>query len=296
MFKPKAAAGLGALALALAASTGPASASTLNPPPGYRIIGASGWEFTFQPSAPPAQSAPTQSLSAPAVGSAANPVGAGHWILMANGGVVNQGGATWYGSPASQFPSGVPSTPVAIAATPDGKGYWVLSKAGNVWNYGDATWYGSPYGKTSSPMTSITATSTGYLVVDDYGNVFNYNTSWCGSPISEGKASGGYVSIAAAAGGGYYVGSSYGGIFNFPYSANVGQGCPSSILPWYGSAAAAHETLPAPVVAIQVARSTTGYRQMLQNGNVQSYGGATWNGAVPSQGWSTNAIGFLQGA
>ena len=58
----------------------------------------------------------------------------GYWAYTACGNVIQEAGATWYGSEAGSI-----SNEVGVAATPDGGGYWLITATGTVYAYGDAT-------------------------------------------------------------------------------------------------------------------------------------------------------------
>lgn len=259
-----------AAAVAAIASATPAAAfATTIPGPGYRAIQKSGTEYayndvtstftTVQPNVPvPAGDQ--------VVAAAANPVGPGHWLLLSSGGVLAEGGAPWFGSPAAQFHTAVPaSSPMGIAALPDGLGYYVLFANGSVFNYGTATWKGSPYqayGGHAPPMWSIATTATGYLVTGFSGGVYNYGTTWYGSPRALGVVTTKFsaagwpnfpVQILAAPNGGYYVLGLNASVWAFN-------------APWYGSPYQQFGDYGFPFL-MELTRDGTGYRV----GNI--YGG-----------------------
>lgn len=295
-----------AAAVAAITSAIPATAFAATAPgPGYRFIGQSGVEYAFSTSS----STPTvvqPNVPVPTgnqvVAAAANPVGPGHWLLLSSGGVLAEGGATWYGSPAAQFHTSTPaSTPVGIAALPDGLGYYVLFQNGSVFNYGAATWKGSPYqaygGHPGTPsMIGIAATSTGYLVLGgmrDGGGVHNYGTPWYGSPrashVVNYNMDSGVVNaperIAAAPNGGYYVLGAHGSVW--AYNA-----------PWYGSPYQQHGQNNVSAL-LAVSRSGTGYRIAATVGGdpVYAYGsdntGTCASNECPSPPFTMNGNNFV---
>lgn len=192
---------------------------------------------------------------------AAAPSGQGYWIATPQGGVLNRGGATWYGSPLSQYHGPTASAVVGIAATPDGKGYYVTTASGAVYPYGDARWQGSAtHVRLPSPVVGIATSGSGYLLVTARGNVLNYGTAWRGS-VANLPVPGSIVGIASE-GGGYVLASSVGNVFNFG-------------TPWRGSVAGLH--VPFPVVG--VAAEGNGYLLLGQHGSVYNFS-AVWHGSA----------------
>lgn len=83
--------------------------------------------------------APTVPSSAPVVGFAPTPSGAGYWQAAADGGVFAFGDAGFFGSLGGQ-PLNAPI--VAIAAHPSGAGYWLTGADGGVFAFGAAAYLG----------------------------------------------------------------------------------------------------------------------------------------------------------
>jgi len=67
--------------------------------------------------------------------------GQGYYMVFADGGVLNFGDATYFGSMAGEE---LYAPVVAAACTPSGKGYWLLAADGGVFCFGDAQFLGTP--------------------------------------------------------------------------------------------------------------------------------------------------------
>ena len=74
----------------------------------------------------------------------------GYWLVASDGGILNYGGAHFYGSTGSlQLNAPI----VGMAATPDAAGYWLLASDGGIFAFGDAIFYGSAGGRhLNAPM------------------------------------------------------------------------------------------------------------------------------------------------
>lgn len=90
-------------------------------------------------------------LNAPIVGMVADPEGSGYWLIAADGGIFNFGGAPFYGSTYSLGLTGLTgSRPldapiVDVYPSQDGRGYYMVAADGGVFNFGDAKFSGSAY-------------------------------------------------------------------------------------------------------------------------------------------------------
>ncbi|WP_298347067.1 hypothetical protein [Ferrimicrobium sp.] len=193
-------------------------------------------------------------LAAPIVGMAANPTGAGYWLVAADGGVFDFGGAPFKGSTYTYGITGLSgahplSAPiVAIIPTPDGGGYWLVAADGGVFDFGNAKFFGSTY-------------TQGYTGLN--GN----------HPIS-GRIVGG---AAAPNGTGYWLVSSTGTVYNFGSAPNEGD----TMTKGYTGLSGNHP-LPAPVVSIAADPAGTGYWLAGSDGAVYNFGSAPNEGDVPS--------------
>ena len=93
----------------------------------------------------------THPLSAPIVGMATTPNGAGYWLVGADGGIFNFGDAGFYGNTYSLGLSGLGgshplvSQVVGIVPTANGGGYWMATQAGFIYSFGDADFLGNTY-------------------------------------------------------------------------------------------------------------------------------------------------------
>jgi len=158
-------------------------------------------------------------LAAPIVGMAADPSGNGYWLVGADGGVFNLGGAGYYGSAYSKGYTGLggsnplPGKVVGMAAEPDGHGYWLLTSEGTVIGFGDATVYGDLTNSRlpRAPMIGIVATPNGqgYWLIASNGRAYGF-----GDAASLGSANG--TAVAAVGGsGGYAIVMANGGVVGF---------------------------------------------------------------------------------
>ncbi len=94
-----------------------------------------------QPSEPPT----AKVLLAAATKTAANPIGAGYWIVDSLGRVTARGAAKWFGN----APPGLFAPVVGIVPTADGNGYWLVAKDGGIFAFGDAPYFGNDRGTLS---------------------------------------------------------------------------------------------------------------------------------------------------
>ncbi|WP_298446075.1 hypothetical protein [Ferrimicrobium sp.] len=193
-------------------------------------------------------------LAAPIVGMAANPTGAGYWLVAADGGVFDFGGAPFKGSTYTDGLTGLSgahplSAPiVGIIPTPDGGGYWLVAADGGVFDFGNAKFFGSTY-------------TQGY-------------TGLGGSHPINGRIVGG---AAAPNGNGYWLVSSTGAVYNFGSAPNEGDAMTDGYTGLGGS-----HSLPAPIVSIAADPAGTGYWLAGSDGAVYNFGSAPNEGDVPS--------------
>ena len=87
---------------------------------------------------------------------AADPNGAGYWLVASDGGIFNYGDAAFFGST-----GGIKlNRPiVGISSTPDGDGYWLVASDGGIFNFGDAAILGIGRVRTGSAMASAIGTA-----------------------------------------------------------------------------------------------------------------------------------------
>ena len=193
-------------------------------------------------------------LAAPIVGMAANPTGAGYWLVAADGGVFDFGGAPFKGSTYTYGLTGLSGAHalaapiVAIIPTPDGGGYWLVAADGGVFDFGNAKFFGSTY-------------TQGY-------------TGLGGSHPISGRIVGG---AAAPNGNGYWLVSSTGAVYNFGSAPNEGD----VMTQGYTGLGGTHP-LPAPIVSIAADPAGTGYWIAGSDGAVYNFGSAPNEGDVPS--------------
>jgi len=96
----------------------------------------------FGPTSTGASGSPTGSpiaplpLTAPVVGLAATPDGAGYWLVSADGGVYSFGDAGFFGAGATAHVAG---PVIGLTSSPSGEGYWMQTAQGAVSAFGDAS-------------------------------------------------------------------------------------------------------------------------------------------------------------
>jgi hypothetical protein len=252
------------LALALSvgapiARTGPAGASTTFAGDGVSGFGSARTYGTFAGT----------SLSAPAVGIAATPSGAGYWVAAADGGVFTFGDAQFYGSTGNLH---LNAPVVGVAGTADGKGYWLVALDGGIFAYGDAAFDGSMGAVTlNQPVVGMTATpdGKGYWLVASDGGIFAFgDAAFYGSmgavPLNEPVAG-----IAATHDGrGYWMVAADGGIFAFGDAAFFGSAANAKIGTW--------------VTGIAPTLDGAGYWLVAATAGVLPYGDAKFLGPTPN--------------
>jgi N-acetylmuramoyl-L-alanine amidase len=185
------------------------------------------------------------SPNAPVVGMAADPAGAGFWMVGADGGVYSYDGAGFYGS-AGGLTLNRPI--VGLAATPDGGGYWLVASDGGIFSYGDARFYGSTGGLTlNRPIVGLAATRDGggYWLVASDGGIFSYGDARFAGSTGGLTLNRPIVGLAADPHGGYWLVASDGGIFSYGGA------------PFYG--ADGNVALSAPVVGLAATTDGGGY-------------------------------------
>ncbi len=205
-------------------------------------------------------------LNSPVVGIAAMPDGGGYWLVSADGGVFNFGGAGFFGSQAGEP---LNSPVVGMASTPDGRGYWLVSADGGVFTFGDALFFGSQGGKPlHSPIVAMAATpdGAGYWLVASDGGVFSFGDagfygSEGGKPLDKPVVG----MTTTHDGAGYWLVASDGGIFSFGDAA------------FHGSEGS--EPLDKPIVGMSETRDGLGYRLVAADGGVFTFGDAPFDGS-----------------
>ena len=198
---------------------GAVTSQVVSGPGAYWLVAADGGIFTFG-GVPFKGSAGAVRLSAPIVGMAPTPSGAGYWLVGRDGTVFAYGDAPPAGSPAT-LPLGVrPDAPVvALAPTPSGKGYWVVTAHGDLYTFGDAPFLGS-LGRVhlAAPVVGMAATpdGNGYWMVAADGGIFTFgDAAFSGSAGAIHLVSPAVGMAATPDGGGYWLVAADGGIFTY---------------------------------------------------------------------------------
>lgn len=114
---------------------------------------------------------------APYVAAAADPRGAGYWVLASGGRVLGIDGAHSEGSVGSRVH---PARLVGIAADPAGPGYWVASATGQVYGFGTAHALAPDVAdRPLAPVVAIAAAprGNGYWLLETTGRVDAYGTA-----------------------------------------------------------------------------------------------------------------------
>jgi hypothetical protein len=240
------------------------------------LAGSLGSELTTALADPAISAAPASPAEPAAPGNPISPLRVvspqfSYDLVTAVGGVLNFGGAGWYGNERWRHLS---APIVGMALTPDGRGYWLAGANGSVFNLGDAGWYGSLARDQLQPNQSIVAIASspdgkGYWLVDASGAVIAFGDA---PPIDAGQSlpaadlATPIVAGAIAPGGhGAWLTDSAGHVYNIGGA------------PWFGSLANHH--LVHPVTTMAAIPSGRGYWLANSAGDVWDYGGAT--GGVP---------------
>jgi hypothetical protein len=213
-----------------------------------------------------ALSAATPSPTAPAVGVAPTPDGAGDWVAEADGTVVPLGDATPHGSAA-----GTPLTHpvVGIAADPATGGYWLVAADGGVFAF-DAPFLGSAGALAlNAPIVGMAATpdGQGYWLVAADGGIFSYGDATFYGSTGAIHLNRPIVGMATTPDGqGYWLVAADGGIFTFGDAT------------FYGSTGAIH--LNRPIVGMAATPDGQGYWLVAADGGIFTFGQATFYGSA----------------
>ncbi|GEM_PF-6940200 len=116
----------------------------------------------------------------PVVASAPTANGDGYFMVGADGGLFNFGGAVYVSSVPQVLPGVVLNQPiVGIVPDPDGSGYWMIAADGGVFGF-DAPFRGSLPGLGISPVHAINGMvpfgSDGYIAVGGDGGLFSFGS------------------------------------------------------------------------------------------------------------------------
>jgi hypothetical protein len=223
------------------------------------------------------------SLTAPVVGMAAEPGGAGYWVVAADGAIFHYGTAGAYGA-ANSFHLNAPI--VGMAATPSGHGYWLVASDGGVFAFGDARFYGSAGSyRLNAAIVGIAATASGdgYWLVAADGGIFSFGDADFHGSAGSYHLNRPVVGMAASPDGrGYWLVASDGGIFAFGDAV------------FHGSAGGT--VLNRPIVAITATANGGGYWLAASDGGVFTYGNATFGGSAAGQQLSLPIVGMARAA
>lgn len=207
-----------------------------------------------------------------AVALSANPAGTGLAAVDAAGRVAVGGATSWLGDASGMQ---LRSPIVDIAFTPDGDGYWLVAADGGVFTFGSAPYMGSipevlpPGVMPDRPIAAMSPTTTGdgYWLFASDGGVFAFGDAQFHGSVPQvlgpGRRAKSPVvgAITAADGGGYLLAGSDGGVFAFGTAQ------------FHGSAAPEGRN---DIIAILTAPD--GYRLVMGDGLVRSYGAAHFGG------------------
>jgi hypothetical protein len=209
---------------------------------------------------------PPAHLSAPVRAEAVTPDGGGYWLVSADGGVLTEGDAGFYGSAGGMALS---SPVVGTAATPDGHGYWLAGRDGGVMTFGDAGFYGSAGNlHLSAPIVAMAPTpdGAGYWLVGSDGGVLTYGDApFLGSAATLPLSAPITAMARTPDGAGYWLVGADGGVMTF---GDAG---------FFGSARAAHPATP--IGAVAATPDGRGYWLVGWDGGVLTYGDAPFLGA-----------------
>ncbi|MGH9171926.1 MAG: hypothetical protein ACRD0Z_13820 [Acidimicrobiales bacterium] len=204
-------------------------------------------------------------------------------IVTAEGGVLNFGGAGWYGNERSRH---LIAPIVGISVTRDGGGYWLVGANGSVFNLGDSKWYGSLAHESLGSGQSIvgmaaTATNKGYWLFNQSGAVISFGDARPingGNPLPPADLSTPIVAGAIDPTGlGAWLIDAAGNVYNVGAAG------------WYGSQSPLN--LVHPIVAIASVPSGRGYWLANSAGMVWGFGSAVTGLPAPA-GVQGNAVGI----
>jgi hypothetical protein len=144
-------------------------------------------------------------------------VGAGYWLVAADGRIYPFGEAQHHGDPAGTLGT---AAAVDVEPTPASGGYWVVDDLGRVYAYGDARHLGNapPGLAPGERVTSLSRTRSGagYWVFTSRGRVFSFGDAPFLGDMSGTRLNGLVVdSVVGPSGAGYYLVAADGGIFAF---------------------------------------------------------------------------------
>ncbi len=201
------------------------------------------------------------------VGAAATNSSRGTWLAVANGGVITEGDAGFYGSMGG---TKLNQPVVGIAPTPSGKGYWLAAADGGIFTFGDAPYLGGLGAiRLDKPIVGIVATADGrgYTLFASDGGVFAFGDATFRGSMGGIRLNQPVVGGAATPDGrGYWMVASDGGIFSFGDAAFKGS---------LGSL-----RLDKPIVAMSSTGSGGGYTMVGADGGVFTFGDAPFLGAA----------------
>jgi hypothetical protein len=234
------------------------------------------------------------SMSAPAVGIATTPSGAGYWFVGSDGGIFSFGNAKFYGSIPGLPISAQPGVPVVgMAATPSGLGYWEVTADGGVYSFGDAKFYGSIPGlaasaQPNSPVVEMlpTPSGQGYWEVTADGGVYSFGDakfygSLPGLPASAQPGSPVVALTATPSGQGYWEVTAGGDVYSFGDAQ------------FYGSMGGV--SLNKPVVGMAAGPGGAGYWLVASDGGIFAFGDAQFYGSMGGVALDGPVVGIAAG-
>lgn len=273
---------------------GPGAQSALAavpPTPGYWLAGADGGVFSFGPPFfGPGQSACTFSPQPPSTangalgcrGIAADPNGAGYWLLNAYRSATPFGNAALNPQSCTSL-NGAIGAWAGMAVAKDGMGFWLVSANGAVMACGSMP---PPLGGTTNlslaaPIVGMAATPDrgGYWLVGADGGVFSFGDAHFHGSTGALALSKPIVGIAATAdGNGYWLVAADGGVFAFGdavYEGSMGG-----------------QKLNAPIVGMAANPDGPGYWLAASDGGVFALGGAPYEGSMGGTALNGSIVGI----
>jgi hypothetical protein len=197
---------------------------------------------------------------------AGQPRGPGYWLVTANGTVVPQGAAPFYGSAADRRPP--PAAPVvALVRTPTARGYWLVTQTGDLLPFGDAGPLRGPAASRPvvaaalvrgpvAPIGKVTGAPGLWLLTDD-GDVLVRGQAPAFGSLALTALDHPVVGIESTATGlGYWVADAHGTAFAFGDA------------PYYKSVT---DQLNRPVTGISAVADRLGYWLVAADGGVFAY-------------------------
>jgi SpoIID/LytB domain protein len=204
----------------------------------------------------------------------------GYWLVGADGGIFNFGGAGFYGSMGGVT---LVEPVVGMSPTHDDAGYWEAAADGGVFSFGDARFFGSMGGHPlNEPVVGMAPTPDGggYWLVAGDGGVFSFGDARFFGSTGSLHLNAPVVGMAPTPdGGGYWLVAADGGIFSYGDAH------------FFGSAGSL--VLNAPITGMAPTADGGGYWLVAGDGGVLTYGDAAFEGSASGTSDGPGTVALL---